>query len=170
MSSLDSVKDSRDVAPLLAAVPLLDVQRQYSRSARPSAGRSTGCANRDALFSVRTANSSNVRLRPTPKQATRSPVLRERRAIVGVDGDRHWPGRRSDSAQLHVLCHGELAVWRLGAMPVFVDIDPATYNICPRAAAARMTRATKAILPVHLFGQWPTWRHCERFPASGACP
>ncbi len=45
------------------------------------------------------------------------------------------------------------AVWRLGAMPVFVDIDPATYNLCPQATAARITRATKAILPVHLFGQ-----------------
>lgn len=45
------------------------------------------------------------------------------------------------------------AVWRLGAMPVFVDIDPATYNLCPQATAARVTRATKAIIPVHLFGQ-----------------
>jgi dTDP-4-amino-4,6-dideoxygalactose transaminase len=45
------------------------------------------------------------------------------------------------------------AVWRLGAMPVFVDIDPATFNLCPKATAARITRATKAIIPVHLFGQ-----------------
>jgi dTDP-4-amino-4,6-dideoxygalactose transaminase len=45
------------------------------------------------------------------------------------------------------------AVWRLGAMPVFVDIDPATFNLCPKLTAARITRATKAIIPVHLFGQ-----------------
>jgi dTDP-4-amino-4,6-dideoxygalactose transaminase len=45
------------------------------------------------------------------------------------------------------------AVWRLGAMPVFVDIEPATFNLCPRHTAARVTRATKAIIPVHLFGQ-----------------
>jgi dTDP-4-amino-4,6-dideoxygalactose transaminase len=38
-------------------------------------------------------------------------------------------------------------------MPVFVDINPATYNLCPQATAARITRATKALLPVHLFGQ-----------------
>lgn len=45
------------------------------------------------------------------------------------------------------------AVWRLGAKPVFVDIDPATFNICPAAIEAAITPATKAIIPVHLFGQ-----------------
>ena len=45
------------------------------------------------------------------------------------------------------------AVWRQGAKPVFVDIDPATYNICPEAIEAAITPATKAIIPVHLFGQ-----------------
>jgi dTDP-4-amino-4,6-dideoxygalactose transaminase len=42
---------------------------------------------------------------------------------------------------------------RLGARPVFVDIDPHTYNIDPDKVAARVTPATKAIIPVHLFGQ-----------------
>jgi dTDP-4-amino-4,6-dideoxygalactose transaminase len=45
------------------------------------------------------------------------------------------------------------AVWRLGATPVFVDIDPKTFNIDPQAIAAAATCATKAIIPVHLFGQ-----------------
>jgi dTDP-4-amino-4,6-dideoxygalactose transaminase len=45
------------------------------------------------------------------------------------------------------------SITRLGARPVLVDIDPRTYNIDPRAVAARLTRATKAILVVHLFGQ-----------------
>lgn len=45
------------------------------------------------------------------------------------------------------------AVWRLGAKPVFVDIDPATYNIDPAQIAAAVTSNTKAIIPVHLFGQ-----------------
>jgi len=44
-------------------------------------------------------------------------------------------------------------ITRLGATPVWVDIDPVTCNICPEAAAAAMTPATKAIIPVHLFGQ-----------------
>lgn len=45
------------------------------------------------------------------------------------------------------------AVTRLGARPVFVDIDPVSFNLDPAAVAAAITRFTKAIIPVHLFGQ-----------------
>lgn len=45
------------------------------------------------------------------------------------------------------------AVWRLGAAPVFADIDPATFNLDPQCVAEAVTPATKAIIPVHLFGQ-----------------
>ena len=45
------------------------------------------------------------------------------------------------------------AAWRLGALPVFVDIDPHSYNIDPGCVQEAITPATKAILPVHLFGQ-----------------
>src|SRR6266849_2943868 len=44
------------------------------------------------------------------------------------------------------------AVARLGATPVLVDIDPATFNIDPAQAVAAITPRTKAIMPVHLFG------------------
>ena len=44
------------------------------------------------------------------------------------------------------------AVWRLGARPVFVDIDPATFNIDPQCVEAVITPVTKAMIPVHLFG------------------
>jgi dTDP-4-amino-4,6-dideoxygalactose transaminase len=45
-----------------------------------------------------------------------------------------------------------LAISRLGAMPVFGDIDPVTMNLDPATIEARITRRTKAILPVHLYG------------------
>lgn len=45
------------------------------------------------------------------------------------------------------------AVARLGATPVFVDIDPSTFNIDPSLIEAKVTRRTRAVVPVHLFGQ-----------------
>lgn len=45
------------------------------------------------------------------------------------------------------------AISRLGATPVLVDIDPATYNIDVSQIAAKITKKTRAIIPVHLFGQ-----------------
>jgi dTDP-4-amino-4,6-dideoxygalactose transaminase len=44
------------------------------------------------------------------------------------------------------------SIVRLGAQPVLVDIDPATFNINPRALSRAVTPRTKAIMPVHLFG------------------
>jgi dTDP-4-amino-4,6-dideoxygalactose transaminase len=44
------------------------------------------------------------------------------------------------------------SIVRLGATPVFVDIDPVTYNIDPAQVESAITARTKAILPVHLFG------------------
>ncbi len=45
------------------------------------------------------------------------------------------------------------SVSRLGATPVFVDIDRETYNLDPSKIEEKITARTKAILPVHLFGQ-----------------
>ncbi len=42
---------------------------------------------------------------------------------------------------------------RLGAKPVFVDIDPISYNIDPEKIEEKITPKTKAIIPVHLYGQ-----------------
>jgi len=45
------------------------------------------------------------------------------------------------------------SIWRNNAKPVFVDIDPRTFNLNPDLIEAAITPKTKAIMPVHLFGQ-----------------
>jgi len=45
------------------------------------------------------------------------------------------------------------SIVRAGARPVFVDTDPRTYNLDPKLVEGAVTERTKAILPVHLFGQ-----------------
>jgi dTDP-4-amino-4,6-dideoxygalactose transaminase len=45
------------------------------------------------------------------------------------------------------------AIVRLGAKPVFVDIDPVTYNLDPARLESAITARTRAVIPVHLYGQ-----------------
>lgn len=45
------------------------------------------------------------------------------------------------------------AIRYVGATPVFVDVDPRTFNIDPAAVEAAVTARTRGVLPVHLFGQ-----------------
>jgi dTDP-4-amino-4,6-dideoxygalactose transaminase len=58
------------------------------------------------------------------------------------------------------------SVCRSGAKPVFADIDPVTYNIDPLQIENKITKNTRAIIAVHLYGQCvdmePLWRIAER--------
>ena len=92
-------------------------------------------------------------------------------AFAAMCGVKHAVATTSGTTALHValLAHGVGSgdevitspftfiasanrILYTGARPVFVDIDPNTYNLDPQLVAAAITPRTKAILPVHLFG------------------
>ena len=59
------------------------------------------------------------------------------------------------------------AIHRVGARPVLVDIEPRSFNVCPRQVEQAITPRTRAIMPVHIFGQCaemePIWRLSARY-------
>jgi len=62
------------------------------------------------------------------------------------------------------------AITRLGATPVFVDIDPLTYNLDVGQVESKLTEKTKAIQPVHLYGQCVDMSALREIAAKHAIP
>jgi dTDP-4-amino-4,6-dideoxygalactose transaminase len=62
------------------------------------------------------------------------------------------------------------AVSRLGAEPIFVDIEPATFNLDPKKIEQLISPKTKAIIPVHLFGQCAAMDEIGRVAAKHSLP
>jgi dTDP-4-amino-4,6-dideoxygalactose transaminase len=99
-------------------------------------------------------------------------VERFEAAFAAFIGTRFCVGLNNGTAALHMALHAcdigpgdevittphtwvstSWAVSYLGAKPVYVDIDPATYNLNPALVERAVTPRTRAILPVHLYGQ-----------------
>ncbi len=66
----------------------------------------------------------------------------------------------------HTFIATALCVSFCRAKPVFVDINPDTYNIDPKAFQAAITRKTKAVIPVHIYGQPADMDEIIALPAS----
>lgn len=62
------------------------------------------------------------------------------------------------------------SIARLGARPVFVDIEPDSFNINPELIKRKITARTKAIMPVHLFGQLAKMDQINRIAAERDIP
>jgi dTDP-4-amino-4,6-dideoxygalactose transaminase len=62
------------------------------------------------------------------------------------------------------------AITRLGARPVFVDVDEQTYNLNPSLVADAITERTRAIVPVHLYGQCAEMDPLIELAGSGGPP
>jgi len=54
----------------------------------------------------------------------------------------------------------------VGATTVFADVDPATWCLCPKAFAAKITPKTKAVIPVNLYGSMVNWPEIRKIAAQ----
>ena len=136
-----------------APVPLCDIKAQY-RSLKPQIDAAVlrVLASGQAILGPEVAAFEKEMAEYLRRGLRRRLRLRDRRARARAARARHRPRRRGDRPAVHVL-RDRRRVCRVGATPVFVDIDPLTFNIDPAQIEAKITPKTKAIMPVHLFGQ-----------------
>jgi dTDP-4-amino-4,6-dideoxygalactose transaminase len=136
-----------------AQVPMIDLGRQHAAlraslrarfEAILTAGSFIGGAENEAL-EREIAAFLGVRYAIGLSSGTEALHLALRSAGVGP-GDEVITTPFTFIATASAICHA-------GAEPVFVDIDPATFNLAPEAVERAITPRTRAIIPVHVFGQ-----------------
>ncbi|HWB13760.1 MAG TPA: DegT/DnrJ/EryC1/StrS family aminotransferase [Pirellulales bacterium] len=139
--------------PLLASVPLIDMQRQYAELEQ---------ALQAAIRRVCESGRFVLGAENTELEQALSKYCRAKHAIACGSGSdalllalmalEIGPG---DEVVLpsYTFFATASAVARLGARPVFVDIEPGTFNLDVASVHRHLSAKTKAILPVHLYGQ-----------------
>ena len=123
-------------------VPLLDLKAQYA-AIKPEVDAAIADVMESQHFilgpegrAVREGDRRATRMRARHRR-----LLGQRRAAGLPDGRGHRPRRRGDHHAVHVLRDRRARSPALGATPVFVDIDPATYNLDAAQIAAKITSA-----------------------------
>ena len=144
---------ARTTSPPATPVPLIDVERQY-----------TELQNEIQAAIQRVCASGRFVLGPdcTELEHALAKYCRAKHAIACASGSDALllalmafdvgPGDEV-VAPSYTFFATASAVARLGARPVFADIDPETFNISAATVQRHITNKTKAILPVHLYGQ-----------------
>lgn len=134
-------------------VPLLDLKRQYA-SIKPELDQAVFSVLADTKFIMgpevksfeeKMAEYCGAKFAIGVASGTDALLLALRSCGVGI-GDEVITTTFSFFATAGVIT-------RLGATPVFVDIDPDTYNMAQEQIEKKITKKTKAIMPVHLYGQ-----------------
>ncbi|MFW6200012.1 MAG: DegT/DnrJ/EryC1/StrS family aminotransferase [Gemmatimonadota bacterium] len=98
----------------------------------------------EPLFAVGCASGTDAILLPFM-------ALREGAGVGGPAPDGRWHGDVIVPAFTFFATAG--AVWNAGFRPVFCDVDPETFNVTGETVDAAWTDDTRAVIPVHLFGQ-----------------
>ena len=134
-------------------VPLVDLQAQY-RALKPEMDRAIIAAVEGGAFILGPAVEAfekdfaaylGVKHFVCCQSGTSAITLMLQAAGVG-------PGDEVVTTPLTYFASTE-GILQAGAVPVYADVDPRTLNIDPKAVEGALTRKTKALLPVHLYGQ-----------------
>ncbi len=136
-----------------APIPMVDLTAQY-----PLLRSAIDQGLKDALDEARFIMGPNV----AALEAEVADYLGTRHAIgvasgtdalhLALRGAGIGPGDEVITTPFSFIATAE-AICYTGARPIFVDIDPQTFNLDPQAVANAITERTRAIIPVHLFGQ-----------------
>ncbi len=153
MTTLQADQPTIVTPPPRTIVPLVDLRLQYTRL-------------RQEILQALDQTAESCAFCQGPR------VVDFEQAFAAYVGAKHCVAVNSGTSALHLalLCAGvgpgdevitvpmtfiatSWGVSYLGARPIFVDVDPVTYTMDPALVEAKITARTKAILPVHLYGQ-----------------